>query len=350
MDDKLGDRMKMHEQEAQPKPFDKSLPTLLRLDGRHFHSYTKSMKKPFDQDMVDLMRNLTEELVKETGALVGYTQSDEIQLLLYNPKENAQMFFGGKMQKLVSVCASFAGGYFNRHAPWGNKKIAQFDCRAWQTPSKEAASDAFRWRYMDCIRNAIMSAGYANFSHKALHGKDTHEIVEALREKGVIFSEYPDYFKFGTFVRRVKTNRTLTVEEIKDLPPLHKARKDPDMVFERWIIERNSVVFCDILDPIAFLFGSLGYFWPKFSFIEFVEVVDSWVQSDRIQRFGQFVVNCMREKNSGKFTGDTELFYEEDHRKALDVVASKMVLIDNGFVKDFVFPNLINEMKLRHFR
>jgi tRNA(His) guanylyltransferase len=88
------------------------LPGIVRVDGRSFHSFTRGMIRPYDPALSSLMDRTTVRLIKETGALVGYTQSDEISLLLYSDNFDSQLFFDGRVQKIVSQTAAIATNYF----------------------------------------------------------------------------------------------------------------------------------------------------------------------------------------------------------------------------------------------
>ena len=79
------------------------MPILVRIDGKGFSKYTKKLNKPYDIRFSDIMINVTKFLVKQTNACIGYTQSDEITLVLYAKELNQEIFFAGKIQKMVSV-------------------------------------------------------------------------------------------------------------------------------------------------------------------------------------------------------------------------------------------------------
>lgn len=69
---------------------------VIRLDGRGFHNFTKGLDYPFDVRMASIMDDVAETLVNELNALVGYSQSDEITLVLHNRSNVSQHIFGGK--------------------------------------------------------------------------------------------------------------------------------------------------------------------------------------------------------------------------------------------------------------
>ena len=111
----IGDRMKQYE--AVPKLFlMRKNPVILRLDGKSFHSFTKGFDKPFDEHLMDCMKTTMMTLCKEVqGCVLGYTQSDEITLILVDYKKlDSAAWFDYNIQKCVSVAASMATLAFNR--------------------------------------------------------------------------------------------------------------------------------------------------------------------------------------------------------------------------------------------
>lgn len=204
--DSLGDRMKKYESHYQPRLID-GLPTIIRLDGRSFHTETKKLDRPFDENFRWVMFCLSLKLAKEVGAAAVYTQSDEITLLWVRSKPETHLPFGGRVDKICSLMGGFASAHFNtmiRDEFYGlNKKFSgrtpTFDCRVFQVPSETEAANCFVWREMDAARNAIQLVGQSFFSHKELHGIHTAWIVERLREeKGVDFyKDYDFYARMG---------------------------------------------------------------------------------------------------------------------------------------------------------
>lgn len=174
MTDALGDRMKLYEQAEAGRAALPLLPVCLRLDGRSFSAWTRGLQRPFDPRLSALMIEVTTKLVEETGALVGYTQSDEISLVLYSDDPKSELWFAGKLQKLTSVAASFATAHFNARVPAllpeRSGRLACFDCRAWTVPSLEEAANVLVWREVDATKNSVSMAAREFYSHRALHG------------------------------------------------------------------------------------------------------------------------------------------------------------------------------------
>jgi tRNA(His) 5'-end guanylyltransferase len=205
----LGDRIKLYEKAETTEKFMPLLPIYARIDGRSFSNFTKSMKKPYDENMSVIMKEVTKYLVKETGACIGYTQSDEISLVYLQKSFESDVFFSGKKQKMVSVLSALATAKFvelalKEYPEQCAKSLPVFDCRMFQLPSKIEAVNCFVWRNQDAVRNSISMAAYANFSHSSLQGKSTNDKLDMLLvEKGINWNEYPKFFKEGSFFQRV---------------------------------------------------------------------------------------------------------------------------------------------------
>ena len=178
----LGDRMKGYENINRNHLISR-MPVILRLDGKAFHTFTKGFDKPYDKIMAKSMESTMRYLCENIqGCVLGYTQSDEITLVLVDYQTfDTTSWFDNNIQKMVSVAASMATLEFNRvfgrltngfggyvHEKAVNKG-ACFDCRAFNVP-KEEVTNCVLWRQQDAIRNSIQALGQAHFSHKELHG------------------------------------------------------------------------------------------------------------------------------------------------------------------------------------
>lgn len=154
------------------------------------------------------------------GCVLGYTQSDEITLVLIDyQKLTTDAWFDYNVQKMCSVAASMATLVFNRRFQEQivelsyNGKLddeltssykrslktgAMFDARCFNIP-KEEVTNCILWRQQDATRNSISSAGQAHFSHKQLEGLNSNQIQELLfQEKGINWNDYPTKFKRGS--------------------------------------------------------------------------------------------------------------------------------------------------------
>lgn len=80
----LADRMKIYEEIGAGQRLIPNLPVCIRLDGKAFHQWTRGLRRPYDDRLHRLFDDTTKFLVEACDAMIGYTQSDEITLILYN--------------------------------------------------------------------------------------------------------------------------------------------------------------------------------------------------------------------------------------------------------------------------
>ena len=257
--DSLGDRIKDYELAETGGKFMKGIPIVIRLDGRSFSRYTKGFNRPFDEDMSYTMIEVTKFLVNETSAVVGYTQSDEITLILHSEDPKSELFFTGKKFKIISVLASLASVKFyttllSRKGDMTPDKLPSFDCRAFQVPSKMEAWNALLWRVQDATRNSVQMLGQAHFSHKELQNKNQNRIIEMLFEqKGIKWVDLPAKYKEGSFIRSEKVMKPITVSELGG--KTNGLYQPGDMV-ERSVVREIELGnrFNSISNRVAFLF------------------------------------------------------------------------------------------------
>lgn len=225
----LGDRMKEYEAVSQSRLMRRT-PIIIRIDGRAFHTFTKKLvaDKPFighetahqivdptladgpfshtlHTVMMDTAAVLHQEL--QTSVFV-YTQSDEISILLKDwDKHETQQWFGGNLQKIVSLSSSIATAAFNHwfdretnKTPIWFKDLAQFDARAFNIPVEEV-TNYFIWRQQDASRNSVQMYGHFHFSQKEMHGKNNNQVQDMLMEqKGVNWNDCETWKKRGSCV------------------------------------------------------------------------------------------------------------------------------------------------------
>lgn len=254
----LGDKHKFYENKTRTYLY-KELPVMVRLDGKAFHNWTRGLDKPYDINFRLLMANTTAFLIEEFNARLGYTQSDEISLILF-AKDQSELIFGGSYTKLVSVISSYCTEYFNRNKHLSMPAYqcscpAYFDCRVWQYPTIDLCLEYFLWRELDCIRNSITSAAKTYFSHNQLQGVNSSGKQELLHSININWNDYPCIFKRGTYVQRRKVKRKFTNSELCVLPARHKAHSDPNLEFERTdtIIRDETPIFSTIVNQSDFV-------------------------------------------------------------------------------------------------
>jgi tRNA(His) guanylyltransferase len=182
MTDSLGDRMKNNYENVTRNYLVRRMPVIMRIDGKSFHTLTRSCKKPFDIDFSNAMLTAANNILLEAmGAKLAYVQSDEISVLLtdYDNLES-EAWFNNNIQKLCSVSASMAAVLFSN----AFKKNGYFDCRVFNIP-KEEVNNYFIWRQQDWMRNSLQMLARSYYSQEQLHNKNTVQMHDMLMEKGV---------------------------------------------------------------------------------------------------------------------------------------------------------------------
>lgn len=201
--DSLGDRMKGYENVTNMRLMSRT-PVIIRLDGKAFHTFTRGLDKPFDHGLNMAMASTMEHLCNSLqGAIFGYTQSDEISILLQDwATFTTDGWYDYKIQKMVSVAASIATAHFNSIYSHPIKtELALFDARIFNVPFEEV-ENYFIWRQNDCTRNSINSVARANFSHKELQGVSVAGVHDKLMlERGINWNDFETRYKRGVCFR-----------------------------------------------------------------------------------------------------------------------------------------------------
>lgn len=203
MKDALGDRMKRHYENRARPMLPRRTYTVIRIDGKAFHNYTRRLDKPYDKQFLTDMQYTAQVLCKTVqGCRLGYVQSDEITLVLTDfETPTTEAWFDGNQQKIVSVSASIATAAFNYVRPPAPTvaNLAFFDSRAFTIPEFSEVENCLIWRQKDATRNSISLTAQAFFSPAQLHGKSSDECQEMLwKEKGVNWNDMDPCFKRGT--------------------------------------------------------------------------------------------------------------------------------------------------------
>ena len=255
----LSDWCKWLEKNFSPEVMIPTLPVIIRLDGNNFHNWTKGLNRPFDEKLTQLMIETTKFLVEETNAVVGYTQSDEITLILYSTDRKSALYNDGKKQKILSKLTAKLVNFFNEKRkellPEHNKQ-AVFDARIYQTPTLHDAAIQLLWRENDATKNSISMLAQSMFSHSELQNLNGSQMQDKMMlEKGVNWNDLATRYKRGTYVKRVRTSRPFTAEELATLPPQHNAHKNPGLVIERNLIQEIEYpVFSKIENKAGVIF------------------------------------------------------------------------------------------------
>lgn len=263
----IAKRMKEYESVSKTR-LSKRTPVIIRIDGRAFHTFTRGFDKPFDRILMDSMQNTMKYLCENIqGCVLGYTQSDEITLVLVDyAKLNTSAWFDNEVQKMCSIAASMATMAFNKiyldvlcdymfeeHPDSisyryykARERCAMFDARVFNLPKEEVTNNIY-WRQLDATRNSIQMVGQANFSHKELQNKSCNMIQDMLfTEKGINWNDFPTDCKRGSCcIKETYTDESITDENGKPV------------VRSRWIIDKEIPIFKgegrDYIDKLIFI-------------------------------------------------------------------------------------------------
>ena len=236
----LAKRMKEYYEQVSKTRLMRRCPVIIRCDGRSFHTFTRGFKRPFDEILINTMQATTKYLCENIqGCVLGYTQSDEISLVLVDYQRfETSAWFDYEIQKMCSIAASMATMAFNKsfneyatlkisHLNSGIifginmetkdfldavhkkrdlvktyeraiEKGTMFDSRCFNIP-KEEVTNYFYWRQLDATRNSIQMVGQANFSDKELYKKSQNDIQNMLlTERDINWNDFPTYQKRGS--------------------------------------------------------------------------------------------------------------------------------------------------------
>ena len=224
--DSLGDRMKNFYEDRSRIYLTRRTPVIIRVDGKAFHTLTKTAEKPFDGRLISAM---VWAAIKTSDAMqgfcLGYVQSDEVSFLLLDTKTlTTEAWFDNNLQKLVSISAATMTAQFGKMVsefePTGWVERARnhppvFDARAFNIPLDEVAN-YFLWRQKDWCRNSVQMLARAHFSHSELHGKGQRDAITMLEQKGVFWDQLEPHLKNGTFFTSNRVVRP-EFEQIRDL-------------------------------------------------------------------------------------------------------------------------------------
>lgn len=264
--DDLGVRMKTFYEQIPKTKLMRKCPVAIRIDGRAFHTFTRGFQKPFDEVLIKSMQETMKYLCENIqGCVLGYTQSDEITLILVDYKKlTSSAWFDYEVQKICSIAASMATMAFNKAFVKEVKKYsfelsmgihtdeerrlldiyhkaidkgAMFDARCFNIPKEEVTNLCY-WRQLDASRNSIQMVGQANFSHKELQNKSCNDIQDMLMsQKGINWNDLPTYQKRGSCCVRnkiiIESDGVMATAQLRDT-----SRSENE-----WIIDTDIPIF-----------------------------------------------------------------------------------------------------------
>ena len=220
--DPIMERMKTHYETRARSYLVRRTPVIMRLDGKAFHTYTKRLNKPFDEELIEDMAETAKYLCQNIqGAKCAYVQSDEISILITDYDTlDTQAWFYYEIQKMCSISASLATAKFNQlrilrkayqsdytsfdsriihEDEIENTILANFDSRVFNIPKEEVAN-YFLARQKDAVKNSISMLAQSLYSTKELYKKNQSDMQELCWQKGHNWNDLHWSKKRGSFV------------------------------------------------------------------------------------------------------------------------------------------------------
>jgi tRNA(His) 5'-end guanylyltransferase len=158
-------------------------PFIARLDGWAFHTFTKGMRKPFDDRLSVRFLDAAREFFKAFNPSLAYYFSDEISFIFFEPT----VF--DRIEKLDSLMPSHFASSFSE---LGSK--ASFDCRIVPMVDDADVTKYLIWRQAECKRNFLNAWAEAmvlrvdNLSPaktaSTLKGLNGNQLKEVCKERG----------------------------------------------------------------------------------------------------------------------------------------------------------------------
>lgn len=278
----LENRMKNFYEKIPKRKLIRHYPVVIRVKNKSFHTFAKEFNKPFDEILIETMQQTTKYLCENIqGCVLGYTQSNEITLILIDYKKlNSSVWFDYEVQKMCSVAASMTTMVFNRifrkniekendlfsyeclndeefNPNYKNKKLidlwnihkkalekgAMFDAHCFNIP-KEEVTNFIYWRQLYASSNSIQMVGQANFSHKELQNKSCNQIQDMLMEqKGINWNDFPIYQKRGSCCIKIKDKIDEVMINEQQKFGEDEVTKIVSIEKSHWIIDKEIPIF-----------------------------------------------------------------------------------------------------------
>jgi tRNA(His) guanylyltransferase len=190
---------------------------VLHVDGDNFSTFTELFDKPFDLRLYTAMQYTAHSLMSAFEALAGYTQFDEISLLL----DKDTTMFKRDIGKLISKASALATLFFSKEIVEEIVAFSDVDRSYEETyqgfathvyglPTIEEVGNYFKWRELDAIRNSVNAFCYwhlvndktmsSNQAAKTLSAMKMKERLAFLKDNNIDIDKVPIWQKYGSIL------------------------------------------------------------------------------------------------------------------------------------------------------
>lgn len=201
--------------------------TIIRINGKTFHTYTKELQQPFDNKLINDMDETAKYLCENIqDAKFDFVQSDEISILLTDfDKLQTSNWFDGNIQKITSISASLATAKFNELIP---NKIDLFDSRVFTIPNNIEVENYFIWWQQNIVKNNISSVAQNLYSSKELNKVNVSEMQKLCFQKKVNWNDFEPKKKQGRLIVKKYYNKKSNEKSrwISIDPPIFTTEKE----------------------------------------------------------------------------------------------------------------------------
>jgi len=201
---RLGDELRRSETSVHSVPGDRWMS--LRLDGTGFSKLLRRFRKAgvfgdgYSPRFGEIMCECLVSCMEKFGAVIGYSQSDEMTLLVPPRRvirgvQEVHMY-SGRVVKLCTLAAAHVTALFNLRVldiargegvAWSPKDLPTFDCRLGSFASADAALSLVLWRAYDCGTNGVSDAVYhTKGAGKEVNGANTLTKLRWLKGQGLL--------------------------------------------------------------------------------------------------------------------------------------------------------------------
>lgn len=162
----------------------------------------------FSQSMKDTL----EYLCIKFNAKIGFTQSDEMTLVLNKTDDiNFQHQFKGRRDKLITLIASSASVKLSMLVDFP----LQFDGRASFHDTYNSARQVIAWRKWDATRNGVSDAVYhlvTDNNRKSVIKMNTYDKLKYMYEHKLLEQVIPSQFSGFMFIRKTMTKQAVNLQ------------------------------------------------------------------------------------------------------------------------------------------